>query len=91
MNRLLETSNPLIDADAGAGVGIFLLVFVFFGLLAAGVWIWSIVDSVKINDATWDAAGQNKILWVILIVVLGLLGSILYFFIPKPALKRVSA
>jgi hypothetical protein len=68
-----------------------MLITVAGGLVLAGLWVWSLVDALRIRDQVWDAAGQNKVLWVLLIVLLGLLGSVLYLFIPKPALRRASA
>ncbi len=68
-----------------------------FGILFAGVflaslavWIFTLVDSLQTPDQTWQAAGQNKLLWVLLIVFLGILGSILYMVIPRPGLKAIS-
>jgi uncharacterized RDD family membrane protein YckC len=57
-------------------------------LVAAAIWVWSLVDAVRIPDQRWDAAGENKVLWVILIVVLGLLGSLLYVLMPRKKLGR---
>ncbi len=54
-------------------------------------WIWTLVDCLRRPDQQWQTAGQNKILWAVLIAVLGVLGSILYVVIPRPALRRVSA
>lgn len=55
-------------------------------LVMAALWIWSLVDALRIPDQRWSAAGENKILWVVLIVVLGILGSILYVLIPRKRL-----
>ena len=35
--------------------------------------IWAIVDAVSRPDAVWAATGQNKTLWIVLIVVLTVL------------------
>lgn len=70
--------------------GIFLLVFV----IAIGsfvLWITALVDALRVDDRVWQAAGQSKILWVLLIVFLHLIGAILYFAIAKPALRRVTS
>lgn len=55
-------------------------------LVLAAIWIWSLVDALRIPDQRWAAAGQNKVLWSILIVLLGLLGSLLYVLMPRKAL-----
>lgn len=52
-------------------------------LVAAAIWVWSLVDALRIPDQRWAAAGENKVLWVVLIVVLGLLGSLLYVLMPR--------
>ncbi len=73
------------------------MAFSVFGILVVGVflaatalWIFTLVESLQIPDHTWQAAGQNKLLWVLLIVFLGFLGSILYMVIPRPSLKAIS-
>ena len=73
------------------------MAFSVFGILVIGVflaatvlWIYTLVDSLQIPDHTWHAAGQNKLLWILLIVFLGFLGSILYMLIPRPSLKAMS-
>lgn len=70
------------------------LVFLVFGLIALAttvVWIVSLVDALRIDDRRWAAAGQSKLLWVLLIVLLGLLGSLLYAVMARPALTRARA
>jgi hypothetical protein len=64
---------------------VFLVAIVFSGL-----WIWSLVDSLVIPDQQWSVAGQSKLLWVLLIVFLGLLGSLLYVVMARPALSRAA-
>ena len=66
-----------------------LAVLVLLGLGAA-LWLWSLVDALRANDQTWTAAGQNKLVWVVVIILLGALGTVLYLAIPRPALKRVA-
>ncbi len=51
------------------------LVFVFLilGLAALGITIWGVVDALQRPDAAWQAAGQNKTTWVVLMIVLAFL------------------
>lgn len=66
--------------DAGGGAPIILVIF--FGLIAlAGfaLWLWSLIHCIQnryLNDT-------NRVIGIILIVVLGLLGSLIYLFLPK--------
>lgn len=58
-------------------------------VIVAALWLWSLADALRTNDQTWKAAGQNKLVWVVVIVLLGPLGPVLYLAVPKRALKTV--
>jgi hypothetical protein len=64
------------------------LLFAVGSIVCTALWIWSLVDALRITDPQWDAAGQSKLLGVILIAVLGILGSVLYALMARPALVR---
>ncbi|TIC87998.1 hypothetical protein E8D34_06815 [Nocardioides sp. GY 10113] len=68
-----------------------LLLFVLVGLAGTAFWIWSIVDAAKTADHAWDSAGQSKIVWIVLIAVLGAVASLVYVIWPRPALRRAAA
>ncbi len=36
------------------------------GLISLGVVIWGVVDAATRPDPAWVAAGQNKVLWIVL-------------------------
>ncbi|KRF25276.1 PLDc N-terminal domain-containing protein [Phycicoccus sp. Soil803] len=57
-------------------------------LIGFVLWLWALVDALRRPDQQWKAAGQNKVLFVVLIVILGWLGALLYAVIPRPALAR---
>lgn len=62
-----------------------------FGILAVAgfaLWIWALVNSLSKPDAVWEAAGQNKIVWLLVIIFLGFIGAILYALIAKPQLDQ---
>jgi hypothetical protein len=63
-----------------------LTTLVFIGLFLAGLafWIWALVDAVRVPDDSLYRAG-NKVVWVIIIAVLGALGAIIYVLIGRPA------
>lgn len=64
------------------------LVFALVGLATFVVWIVALVDALRITDREWDRAGQSKLLWVLLIALLGVIGAILYFAMARPSLRR---
>ena len=59
-------------------------IMVVFGLVIiayAFFWIWMLVDAIKKQK-------DNKLMWVLLIIILPFLGSLIYFFGGKLARKN---
>jgi uncharacterized protein involved in exopolysaccharide biosynthesis len=69
---------------------VLIIIFLLVGLAAFVVWIWGIVDAAQRPSSAWEAAGQNKILWIVLQVVLGAILSLVYLFAIRPKLQAVS-
>jgi hypothetical protein len=70
---------------------------IIFWVVFLGVAIWTVVDANKYSDATWKAAGQNKILWIALPLVLAvccgcltLIPVLIYFLSIKPKLDQAN-
>lgn len=71
-------------------LGGFEFLFLVFGLLALagiGVWIWTLVDAIQVPDDSMYRAG-NKLVWVLVIVFGGIVGSIIYLAIGRPSSAR---
>ena len=70
-------------------------VFVIVGVLGLGFlalslwWLVLLIEAVRIPDSQWDAAGQNKLLQIALMGILGVIGTIVYAVTARPELKRV--
>ncbi len=64
--------------------------FVLIGLVAFGLWVWGLVDALAKPDAVWQSAGQNKILWVVVIVLAGVIGAVIYLVVARPQLERAA-
>lgn len=65
------------------GFGIGLAVWVILGLVSlvgTALWIWILVDCV-VNEPN---QGNDKVVWLLLIILLPFIGSLLYFFIRRP-------
>ncbi|KXS45213.1 MAG: hypothetical protein AWU59_77 [Methanolobus sp. T82-4] len=60
----------------------FLMVFLFFGIGIIGTifWIWMLVDCAMKEPSQ----GNDKLIWVIIILFTHLLGALLYFFVRRP-------
>jgi hypothetical protein len=68
-------------SDGGAAV--LVTVFVLLGIGAFAVWIWALVDAVKVPDDSMYKAG-NKLVWILVIVLAGVVGAIVYLIVGRP-------
>ena len=55
---------------------LFLIAFLF---VALGLWVWSLIHCIQNKKLS----ESNRIIGIVLIVVLGLLGSFIYLFLPR--------
>ncbi len=66
------------------GLGFFELLFfvplMLIGVLGTVFWIWMIVDCALHESST----GNDKIVWILVILFTHLIGALLYFFIRRP-------
>ncbi|MFH1303530.1 MAG: PLD nuclease N-terminal domain-containing protein [Planctomycetota bacterium] len=60
--------------------GLLILAVVAFIILQLVMWIWMLVDCLQNEPST----GNDKVIWVLLMVFLGVIGSLLYYFIRRP-------
>ena len=70
---------------SGPGLLELLVMFVFFGIMVLGTifWIWMIIDC-----ATKEASeGNERLVWIIIIVFTHLIGAAIYFFVRRPTRK----
>jgi membrane-bound ClpP family serine protease len=62
------------------------ILFPLFGILALlglALWIWALVDAVRVPDDSMYRSG-SKLIWVLVIVLTGWVGAIVYFVIGRP-------
>ncbi len=73
----------------GVGGGV---VFIFFALVAliglAGTafWIWMLIDC-AVNE---PSQGNDKLIWILIIVFTHLIGAVIYFVIRRPERMRLT-
>ena len=81
--------TPMIGLPTGAEwaylIGGIVLLLVWFALTVW--WLVMLVQALRTPDSVWAAAGQSKILYVLLMIFLGWLGALLYVFIARPGLR----
>ncbi|MCP5525518.1 MAG: PLDc_N domain-containing protein [Verrucomicrobiales bacterium] len=72
---------------ANFGLGLIELLFVFpmflLGIVGFIFWLWMLVDCVT-NE---PSEGNDKLIWVLIIVFTNLVGALVYFFIQRPRRK----
>ena len=68
------------------GFELLLLVpFLALGLLGTAFWIWMLIDC-AMNE---PSDGNDKLVWILVILFAHLLGALIYFFVPRP--KRLAS
>jgi hypothetical protein len=61
--------------------GGFFCVFAAIGLAVTAFWIWMLIDCIQNEPST----GNDKLIWVLVIVLLGWVGAAIYFFVRRPS------
>ena len=66
----------------GIGFGIIIFVWLVVGIGSLVMLVVALVDIVKRPDWEWKLAGQEKILWILLVVLINFLAipSLIYWF-----------
>jgi hypothetical protein len=72
---VLKTVGKIFTVVSAIGVPIVILLCAF--------WLWMLIDAIKREF-------ENKVLWIILIILLGFLGAILYFFIVRRKSQKIN-
>ena len=80
---LAQTSTDVAAAGssaAAAGIGIGMLIFwILFVGVGLIIWIWALVDVIKRQFQN----PNDKTLWIILVILLGWLGAIIYLIVGR--------
>lgn len=57
--------------------------FMLLGIASFALWIWALVDAVRVPDDRFYRAG-TKLVWVLVIVLLQLIGAVVYLAVGRP-------
>lgn len=50
--------------------------------------VFALVDLVQHSDAEWSAAGQDRLTWLLITLLVGVIGPVLYLVVARPKLER---
>jgi Phospholipase_D-nuclease N-terminal len=73
--------------QAGDDFGGFIFLFIFVFILGIGgtvLWILALVDAARVPDDSMYRAG-NKLTWILVIVLTGFIGAIIYYAVGRPS------
>jgi len=57
---------------------LFVCPFALIGVGLTGLWIWMIIDC-----ATKEKEGSEKIMWILIVILVGWIGALIYLFARK--------
>ncbi len=61
-----------------------ILPFVILGILGFVFWLWMLIDCLKRPDDRFAIGGNYaKLIWVLVIVFVGFIGALIYYFLVK--------
>lgn len=63
-------------------IGVILVAFIVFS------WLFTLFDALSVPVHVWTAAGRNKALWILVILMFGLFGALAYWGSVQPQLKQ---
>ena len=70
-----------------SGPEVFFLIFFGFvmvlGIAGTVVWIWALVDCIRVPDDRYYRSG-TKLIWVLVIVFLHVIGAVVYLVVGRP-------
>lgn len=60
-----------------------------FLVVPFALFVVALIDLLTFDNSTWEAAGQNKVLWLLIVIFVALVGPILYLTMTKPKLRAI--
>jgi Phospholipase_D-nuclease N-terminal len=73
---------------AAVGGLFFIIILVFLASMA--LWLYTLVDVLRRPDQQYAAAGQTKLVWLLVVLLGHVLGSIIYLAVARPQLERAA-
>lgn len=67
-----------------------LLLFLVLGIAVVVFWVWMLIEALKTTAATWEAVGQNQLIYILFMIILGIIGTVAYYFVARPAFRATA-
>jgi hypothetical protein len=61
------------------------------GLAVFVWWLRVLIEALRTPSQQWAAAGQNQLVYIVLMVLLGVIGTLVYIAVARPQLRAVAA
>ena len=74
-----DSDGPTTFPPAGAQ-----FVFAAIGIGGTVLWIWMLVECAAYEP---DKAGNDKLMWILIIVLTGMIGALIYMIVRRPKRK----
>lgn len=72
---------------------IFVLAALLLGAVVVALFVWwllVLIDCLRTPDAVWQAAGENQVVWLLVLILLGFVGAILYVLLARPKVRAIA-
>ncbi|NNC80050.1 MAG: hypothetical protein HKN94_07855 [Acidimicrobiales bacterium] len=77
--------------NVGATELIVILLLLAFLAVPLGLMIWAITDLLRYDDAAWERAAQHKVSWLLIVIIVGFLGPLIYLLSIRPKLEAAAS
>lgn len=67
------------------------LALMAFAVVSIVLWILSLVEVLRYPEPVWRYAGTDKTMWILVIVLAGGIGALIYWFSQRKRLKAIEA
>lgn len=70
-------------------LGVAGLLVLVLAVIPLGLLVWTLIDLLQRPQEAWTASGQDRMVWTIVVVLVGFIGPILYLAIARPRLHAI--
>lgn len=68
---------------------IVVLFLLLFAVIPFALLVYALIDLVRRPAHQWEAAEQSQVVWVLVVLLIGCIGPVIYLLVAKPKLDAV--